>query len=325
MGKGKGAALAAATIATCAAAADAAVAQQAGVNYSDRFTTERPGAPSGRVLHNDYFNAADRGAKPPALKRLRIVLPAGARYDTSALPACGATDAELMARGPEACPADTKLGDEVYVFDTGFPEPNRYVTTDIDFFNERGGIIVFSQDRSAGSRVVSHGVVTERTYQLDYPPLPGTPPEGGGNRSEQATFTAATGSGGPYLRTPPSCPAAGHWTFRATFTYANGEVLERESRSPCRRAGGAPAAAQRLTFFRRQHARAGRRGRLRLRAARSTPAVITVRRRGRLVARRSVRLHAGLNRLRLPAVGRGRYRLTVSSGGVRRRARLVVS
>ena len=36
--------------------------------------------------------------------------------------------------------------------DTGFPEPDRFVTVDIEFFNERDGLIVFSQDRSAGSR-----------------------------------------------------------------------------------------------------------------------------------------------------------------------------
>jgi hypothetical protein len=323
MGKGRHAALTAAAITAFAGAADTAIAQEAGVTYSDRFTTERPGAASGRALRNDYFNATDRAAKPPALRRLRIVLPPGARFDTNAVPECRATDAELMARGPAACPAATKLGDEVYVFDTGFPEPNREVTTDIDFFNERGGIIVFSQDRSAGARVISHGKVTARTYELEYPPLPGTPPEGGGNRSEDAKFTAAAGRGGPYLTTPPTCPAAGHWTFRATFTYVNGQVLERESRSPCTARVAAPPA-QRVTFFRRQRARAGRPGRLRLRAARSTAATVVLRRRGRLVARRSLRLDAGLNRVRLPALPRGRYALAVRAENARRRATLSV-
>ena len=327
MGKGRQAALAAAAITACAGATDTAVAQQAGVTYSDRFTTDRPGAPSGRVLRNDYFNTADRGAKPPALKHLRIELPPGARFATAALPECRASDAELIARGGAACPPGTALGDEVYVFDTGFPEPNRHVTTDIEFFNERGGIIVLSRDRRAGSRVVSHGAVGERTYDLEYPPLPGTPPEGGGNRSEDAKFTAAAGPGGPYLRTPATCPSSGHWTFRATFTYVSGEVLERQSKSPCRRAG-TPATtppAQRLTFFRRQHARANRRGRLRLRAARSTPGTVELRRRGRVVARREVRVRPGLNRLRLPAASRGRYTLIVRAAGARRRATLVVT
>jgi len=323
MGKGRHAALTAAAITTFAVATDATIAQQAGVTYSDGFTTQEPGAPSGRHNVNRYFNAADPEAKPPPLKHLRIVLPPGARFDTGALPECTATDAELTARGAAACPRATKLGDEVYLFDTGFPEPNRHVTTDIDFFNERGGIIVLSQDRSAGARVISHGKVTARTYDLEYPPLPGTPPEGGGNRSEDARFIAARGPGGPYLTTPATCPPSGGWTFRATFTYMNGEVLERESRSPCR-AVVAGDRRQRLTFFRRQHARAGERGRLRLRAARSTRAAIVVRRRGRFVARRRVRLRAGLNRVALPALSIGRYTLTVRAGAVQRRATLVV-
>ena len=323
MGKGRHAALTAAAITAFAGAAETAMAQEAGVTYSDRFTTQEPGAPSGRHNVNTYFNAADREAKPPPLKHLRIELPAGARFDTGALPECTASDAELVARGAAACPGATKLGDEVYLFDTGFPEPNRHVTTDIDFFNERGAIIILTQDRSAGSRLVLHGKVTPRTYDLEYTPLPGTPPDGGANRLEDARFLAARGPGGPYLTTPPTCPASGSWTFHATFTYMNGEVLQRESRSPCRRAAGG-RGANRVTFFRRQHARAGRPGRLRLRASRSTPATVVVRRRGRLVARRSLRLDAGLNRVRLPALPRGRYALAVRAGNARRRATLVV-
>jgi hypothetical protein len=197
------------------------------------------------------------------------------------------------------------------------------VTVDIKFFNERDGLIVFTEDRSAGSRLVSHAKVTESTYDLDYPPLPGTPPEGGTNRSEDATFSAASGPGGAYLTTPPSCPAEGYWTFRATFTYVNGEVHERESRSPC--AAGATAPAQRLTFFRRQRARAGERGSLRMRASAPGSAVVDIERGGRRVHRGTVRLRAGLNRIALPALPAGRYTLTVAGEGVRRRAALVVS
>jgi len=323
MGKGKHAAITAAAITTFAVAAEAAIAQQAGVTYSDQFTTREPGAQSGRHNVNRYFNAADPEAKPPPLKHLRIELPPGARFDTGALPECMASDAELAARGAAACPGATKLGDEVYLFDTGFPEPNRHVTTDIDFFNERDGIIIVSRERSTGSNLILHGKVTPRTYDLEYTPLPGTPPDGGANRSEDARFLAARGPGGPYLTTPPTCPPSGSWTFRATFTYMNGEVLDRESRSPCRRAAGG-RGANRVTFFRRQHARAGRPGRLRLRASHAGRATLELRRRGRLVARRSVTLRAGLNRVRLPALRRGRYTLTLRTGAARRRARLVV-
>src|SRR5215211_2991022 len=295
MGKGKQAALAAAVLAYAGTAAvDDAAAQQARVDYHDAFTTQEPGAPSGRHNVNDYGHASDPSAKSPALKHLTIELPPGARFDTAAVPRCTASDAEVAATEGSACPQGSQVGSEVYVVDTGFPEPNRFVTVDIKFFNERDGLIVFSQDRSAHSRVVNHAKLTASTYDLDYPPLPGTPPEGGVNKSEDATFTAATGPGGPFLTTPPSCPPEGYWTFHATFTYVNGEMHRRESRSPCK----AGAAAQRLTFFRRQHARAGARGTLRLRAAAAGTATLTIERGGRRVHRDSVRVHAGLNRLR---------------------------
>jgi hypothetical protein len=321
MGKGKRSAVAAIAVACIGTTGADAAAQQARVEYRDVFTTQQPGAPSGRMLRNDYFHASDPAAKSPALKHLRIELPTGARFDTGAVPPCRAGDAEIIATRGAACPKDSALGTEVYIVDTGFPEPNRFVTVDIQFFNEPGGIIVFTEDRSAGSRLVNHGKVTARTYDLDYPPLPGTPPEGGTNRSEDATFAAATGPGGAYLTTPPSCPAEGFWTFRATFTYVNGEEHLRESRSPC----AAGATVQRLTFFRRQRARADRPGRLRLRAAAAGPAQIEIERGGRRVRRGEVRLRAGLNRVALPALPAGAYELTITSNGVRRRAALAVS
>ena len=318
MGKGRQGAAAVVAALACAGAASAdAAADQAHVEYKDAFTTTQPGAPAGRKNRNDYSAAADPNGKSPALKHLRIELPAGARFDTTAVERCTATDAEVAATRGDACPDASQVGSEVYVVDTGFPEPNRFVTVDIEFFNERDGLIVFSQDRSAGSRIVSHAKLTANTYDLDYPPLPGTPPEGGTNRSEDATFTAATGPTGAFLTTPPSCPSEGFWTFRATFTYVNGEQHLRESRPPC--------TAPRLTFYRRQRQRAGERGELRLRSTVAGPATVEIKRAGRRFHRGSADLKAGLNRLTLPALTAGSYELTITSGGTHRRSTLVAS
>src|SRR5215213_7176837 len=275
MGKGKQALLAAAVLA-CAGAADEAAAQQARVEYSDVFTTQEPGVPSGRHNRNDYGREGDPSGKSPTMKHLKIELPPGARFDTAAVPRCAAPDPEVAATDGDACPKESLVGTEVYVIDTGFPDPNRYVTVDIKFFNERDGLIVYTHDRSAGSRLVIHAKLTATTYELDYTPLPGTPPEGGVNKSEDATFTAATGPGGAFLTTPPTCPPEGYWTFRATFSYLNGEEHVRESRSPCK--AGATTPQQRLTFFRRQRARAGRRGVLRLRARTAGAAQVEIER-----------------------------------------------
>src|SRR3954447_25979741 len=93
--------IAAAVIAT---GADAAAAEPtARVEYSDAFTTQEPGVHSGRLFHDEFFDAHDPNAKPPALEHFHLQLPAGARFDTDAVPHCGAGDAELMAQGASAC------------------------------------------------------------------------------------------------------------------------------------------------------------------------------------------------------------------------------
>ena len=315
----RGTTLAAATAAILgpAVAAAPAGAANARVEYTDVFTTQEPGAPTGRVFYDEYFDADDPSAKPPNLSHIQVRLPPGARFNTDAVAKCTAPDPQLVAEGPAACPEESVVGTEVYLIDTGFPEPNRIVTTDITFLNEKDGIIVVTRDRGSGSRVVLHGEIGPETYDLDIPPQPGTPPYGGSNKREDAVFRTASGPGGAYLTTPPSCPADGAWTFRVTYTFRDAPPVQRESRSPCR--AGATAPATRLTFFRRQRARAGRAGVLRLRASRATAATVEV---GGM--RRSVQLRTGLNRVELPALARGRYVVKVTAGEATRRATLVV-
>ena len=315
----RGTALAAATAAALGSgvAAGPATAATARVEYSDVFTTQEPGAPTGRVFYDEYFDADDPDKKPPSLSHIQVRLPQGARFNTDAVPHCEASDAQLAAEGPAACPAESVVGTEVYLIDSGFPEPNRIVTTDITFLNEDDGIIVVTRDRGSGARVVLHGKIGPETYDLDIPPQPGTPPYGGSNKREDATFPRTIGPGGAYLTTPPACPADGAWVFRVTYTFRDAPPVEKESRSPCR--AGAVAPPTRITFFRRQHARAGRAGTLRLRSSRAMEATVEV---GGV--RRTARLRAGLNRINLPALARGRYSLTVRAAGVTRRATLVV-
>src|SRR4051794_19493587 len=87
------------------------------VDYSDAFTTRATGSPSGRVFHDEYFNAGDANAKPPAVQHVHIQFPKGTRIDTGAVPLCTATDAELMADGASACDPKSQIGSEVFSFD----------------------------------------------------------------------------------------------------------------------------------------------------------------------------------------------------------------
>jgi hypothetical protein len=284
--------------AAIAVASDTAAAEPtARVEYSDAFTTQTPGVASGRMFHDEFFDARDASAKPPAVQHFHVQLPHGARFNWRAVPLCTATDAELMAQGASACPAGSNVGAEVFSFDTGVDGPNRLVTSDITFLSNKDELIILTQERQSGTRVVVRGKLGRETLDFDLDPLPGTPPDGGADKREDAKYPVS-----PWLTTPPTCPSSGKWTFRVDYTFRNGEKVTRTSDAPCTR--------PRITFFHRQHGRT-----MRVRSSTATTARLRIYRGGTRVYTRLVGLKAGLNRLQLPPLQKGVYRLTLGGRG----------
>lgn len=221
----------------------ASAGAQARQTYVDLFTTDVPGASTGRSYAIDYFRPDDREAKPHAFSRLRVELAEGARFDTSAIPQCRASDAELVAQGRGACPADSVVGVDETVVDTGFPGPSRHFTTDFTFFNNRDELILLAAAREYGARVVVRGRIAGNVLEIDNPMIPGTPPDGAAARSQRGTFYPRSarrdGRELHYLTTPPTCPSTGHWVNRVVYTYRDGVKQTAESRTPCRPPGAA--------------------------------------------------------------------------------------
>ena len=212
-----------------------AVSEPPRQTYSERFTTDVPGASTGRLYAIDFFDPDDPDAKPHAFRHLHVELAKGARFDTSAIPQCTASDAELMAAGPSACPAESRVATDETVIDTGFPGPGRYSTTDIEFFNNQDELVLVTTIRDLGARVVLRAQVGENTIDLDVPMLPGTPPDGGAAKSQRGVWEARSSESGNFLTTPPTCPKSGFWVNRITWTYRDGTEQTAESRSPCER------------------------------------------------------------------------------------------
>jgi hypothetical protein len=290
--------------AALAAAVDTAVAEPtARVEYSDAFTTRAPGAPSGRLFHDEFFDARDASVKPPPVQHFHVQLPHGARFNWRAVPLCTASDAELMAEGPSACPAGSNVGAEVFSFDTGAEGPNRIVTNDITFLNNKEELIILTQERQSGTRVVVRGKLGPETFDFDLLPLPGTPPDGGADKREDAKYPISLGpTRKAWLTTPPTCPASGKWTFRIDYTFRNGEKVTKTSDARCDRA--------RIVFFHRQHGRT-----MRVRSSSATTAQLRIYRGATRIYTRRVQLKAGLNRLQLPSLPKGTYRLTLGGRG----------
>lgn len=219
--------LAAVALATQASA----VSEPPRQTYSDRFTTDMPSASTGRTYAIDYVNPSSPEGKPHSFSHLRVELAEGSRFNTSALPYCEASDAQLMAAGASACPSETKIGTDETVVDTGVAGPGRYFTVDFDFFNNKDELILLANVRERGSRVVIRGKIGTNTLDIENPMIPGTPPDGAAAKSQRGVWRPPAG----YLTTPPTCPASGFWVNRVVYTYRDGVNQTAESRSPCRR------------------------------------------------------------------------------------------
>jgi hypothetical protein len=202
--------------------------------YVDRFTTARPGASSGRHAETDLIDP--KNGKPPSFSHVRVAFARGTAVDTRALPACAASDPELMAQGAAACPAGTRVGTGMADVDTGFPGPNRHVVADTVFLNAPGELVFVFTTRGNCARVVVHGKYSHgRFLDVDVPPLPGTPPDGGSETQEKIDLSAHARNGHAYIRTPRACPRSRHWVNTVTYTFRDGVKQSFKTRTPCKR------------------------------------------------------------------------------------------
>src|SRR3954452_17177220 len=191
-----------------AAGAPAGRARQSG---ACTWTATRPGAPTGYTLAVDFFDPADPAAKPHTLKTLVVRFPDGARVDTTALPQCRASDAELELEGPDACPADTRVGGGTIVTDTGSTSSAipRYAVNDVAQFNNQDEVIGVAVSRTdppvtAVSRSRLHG----ETSTTEIPIFPGSPPPEPFTafRKMRLSVPVIVRDGRAYGLTPPTCP-----------------------------------------------------------------------------------------------------------------------
>ncbi|MGH2955507.1 MAG: hypothetical protein ACRDL6_00735 [Solirubrobacterales bacterium] len=232
----------------CALLPSAAAAQTDSRQAAElTFHETDPGASTGFTLKIDYVNPSDPSAKPPAVRRVVQRFAEGTRIDTSVPELCGATDAQLMLQGPEACPAGSQVGSGTVSVDTGLPEPGRFIVADTVFLNNTDELILVSTDRGTGARVVTRAAVEQDRIVTELTPLPGTPPDGGAIdvvdfRIEEVSRVVGGEERG-YVTTPATCPTGG-WLNSISFTYADGVTQTTSNGSPCSPttlAGGPPA------------------------------------------------------------------------------------
>ncbi|MFL5842257.1 MAG: hypothetical protein ACJ77Z_17555, partial [Thermoleophilaceae bacterium] len=209
------------------------------VDYKQMFTTPLPGTSTGTDTWLLYKNPNDPTTKPIPVRREQFTFPDGTTYDDSVVPFCHASDLELMLLGTSACPADTWLGGDVGE-DTvmaGFDKSEQRL--DVNGWNNGPNDMIMlggSHDIKPW-RFVTHvrrGSGQTRTAEIAH--SPGGPPDGEtALRRIHHVFGARNLGDRGYMRTPPTCPPSGEWTFKGQFTFADGVVEADRYDMPCQR------------------------------------------------------------------------------------------
>ena len=206
---------------------------------SYKLTQKQAGKSTGERFKFDYVNPGDPEAKPPAVERVVTKLPRRGRFDVSVPGSCTASDAELIAQGPAACPEDSLIGGGVVTVDTGLPEPLRIVTADVVFANnaeDPDGEFIYINTVREGSlaRTVIRADVRRRKTVTHAGMLPGTPPDGGAIDTVDIEIDSISEGKRNYITTPPRC-RKGHWVTRLRFSYPDGESQVERTKTPCKR------------------------------------------------------------------------------------------
>ena len=285
-------------------AAEAAGRVEGGVD----FTTRSPAQPTGLNLRVFIRNSDDPNGKPPPLRSAVVYGPSGLRFDTTTLRECTASDEELRVRGPDGCPAETRLTIGSFTGMTGFGPPVDPVAGDDHVFNGPHQLIeVIARKGSSQVIAIDRLTIDGSTLTAHPPRAPGGPPDGeGAVRSLEFGVPARTAGAKSLITTPPVCPAEGHWTTTATFGFSDGSTDTIVSRAPCARTGQGEDARLRLVV-RPQRVRAGRRVRMRFRVTSSSAR-----------CRQGATVRVGRHRTRTDARGRAAMTLRFRRRGARR-------
>jgi hypothetical protein len=301
---------AAATAAGAALFAGAPAHAESGrlVDFSTRLTSTSPGTPTGLADHILLHRADDPNGKPAPLRSAVFHAPAGVRFDTTAAPQCMASDAEVQARGSDACPPETELTVGSFTALTGFGPPVDPFNGDDHVFNGPGQFIeIVTANGTFASPGFDRLTIDGSTLTAHPPVSPGGPPDGEtAIRSIDFEIPVVTNAGKALITTPPACPGDGLWRASATFAFADGTSETVGSTTPCATpaAGRTPSLSVSVTP-RRVHV--GRATRLHLRVRSAAP---------RCVA--GARVHFAGRALHADSRGRAAMTTTLHRAGIRR-------
>lgn len=237
--------------AACAASVAAAPASGPHGTIDLRLTTTKPNRPMGTFFAGRYHAAGNPGADPPYMRKMVFYNRSGMVRDTSVPERCTAGDAELVAFGPAACPAGSRVG-------SGHTDirflglfPNR---VEVQVFNNAGEQIMLARGPAlttvARGRIRPDGSV-EFASPTCYPHVepPGCPADTVLQLGSVVTLPPYRrrigGKLRSYLTSPRKCPRSGRWRSPVRFWWADGTVETITTYQRCTRARSARRGSRR--------------------------------------------------------------------------------
>jgi hypothetical protein len=216
-----------------------AYAQGSYGDFSLDFGTTATGAEAKPKLVVAYRNPDDPNGKPPAIASAVFRLPEGTRIDTAAVERCTATNDQIQASGPSACPPGSKVGAGKLTAVTGFGPPTDPVAGDVTVFNGADELIEVVTVPGTQTVAGMDRLSVEGHVLTAHPPaIPGGPPDG---RTAVKDIQLTIDRSG-YVTTPPECEVPG-WAYGASYEFANGAKQEVSHRHDCKPAHGVPSNA----------------------------------------------------------------------------------
>ena len=226
----------------CVQAALAEPASGPREDVDQSYTTTAPGTATGVGFSGRYHAAGDPSGNPPFLYSMSFHPPAGFRYDTSVPDRCTATDAQLSALGPAACPPGSQIGtgtvDGIFFFPFSEEVFDRYHHNVYILNNENEQIILVE---SEGFTVVRGRIQPDGSIDMPTTTCFPAPPPGVACADDyimqlgtDSLIPRYVRAGRSYATTPPTCPATRYWNTTVHYEWSDGSVDDVVSRQPCR-------------------------------------------------------------------------------------------